>query len=441
MTIGRVDPARFLGLRTDDPRGFWAEGSRYLAHIGVVATIEVVTPEPGRSRFARVSDGAMEALASTDDRGRPHRFFGGFAFRDDHRPTGYWREFPTARFILPEVELESHPTESRLTVRALRSAEDGEERVRAHLAARLHEFVELLSTDPPVEERASRFSSRTETDRALWEGTVEQVLRSIRSSDLSKVVLARTLDVRVPELVDPADVVMNLWSANQGTHVFLFEPTPGEAIVGAAPETVATLRDRSFRATAVAGSIGRGDSPEEQERLARELLESEKDRTEHEIALIDMVERLRPICEDVAAAPGPHVLTLSGIQHLETEITACTSEGITVLDLLETLHPTPAVCGLPRDSALDFLRHEEPFERGWYAGPVGWFDTAGDGVFAPALRCAVASGATWRLFAGAGIVEGSKPALEWEETRIKFGPVLRALAASGVTGSTPHGSE
>jgi menaquinone-specific isochorismate synthase len=106
-------------------------------------------------------------------------------------------------------------------------------------------------------------------------------------------------------------------------------------------------------------------------------------------------------------------------------------QGRTVLELLQALHPTPAVCGYPRDEALEFLRGEEPFDRGWYAGPVGFFDEEGNGAFAPALRSAVAHGRTWRLFAGAGIVAGSRPELEWAETGIKFEPVLRALEASG----------
>jgi isochorismate synthase EntC len=102
-----------------------------------------------------------------------------------------------------------------------------------------------------------------------------------------------------------------------------------------------------------------------------------------------------------------------------------------ILDILRLLHPTPAVCGLPRDSAMAFLGRVEPFERGWYAGPVGFFDAEGNGIFVPALRMGVSTGSGWRLFAGAGIVEGSVPALEWEETAIKFEPMLEALSAGG----------
>ena len=255
------------------------------------------------------------------------------------------------------------------------------------------------------------------TAREAWEGVVEKSLAVIRARAASKVVLARTLDVNVD--VDAADMVARLWEGNRGSHVFLFEPEPGSALVGAAPETVATLRDGVFHATAVAGSIRRGSSAREQAELAAKLLASHKDRHEQRIALDDMVARLETVAHQIRSDPQPHVLTLARIQHLETEIRASVPAGTGVLGLVRLLHPTAAVCGLPRDAALAFLAREEPFARGWYAGPVGWMDGEGNGVFAPALRCAVRHATGWRLFAGAGTVEGSVPELEWEETGMK----------------------
>jgi isochorismate synthase EntC len=143
-----------------------------------------------------------------------------------------------------------------------------------------------------------------------------------------------------------------------------------------------------------------------------------------------MLERLDQVAEGVRAEPEPHVLVLPAIQHLESEISARAHSGTTVLEVLAALHPTPAVCGFPRDQAQELLAQEEGFERGWYAGPVGWFDLEGNGVFAPALRSAVLSDGSWRLFAGAGIVEGSSPDAEWTETAIKLETVLWALGAS-----------
>jgi isochorismate synthase len=319
-----------------------------------------------------------------------------------------------------------------LRVRTLVEPGAGQEtfvRLRHRAEALRAELTALRDGAAPA---APRVPGRgTATARANWEGAVRSSLRAIRGGRVSKAVLARTLDIELDGVVDLVDLVSHLWSVNRGSYVFLFEPAPGATIVGAAPETVATLRDGVFHATAVAGSIRRGETVREQAELAARLLASDKDRAEQRIALDDMVARLGTVAHQIRTDPQPHVLTLTRIQHLETEIRASVPADVGILDLLRLLHPTPAVCGLPRDSAMAFLGEEEPFERGWYAGPVGFFDAEGNGIFVPALRMGVATGSGWRLFAGAGIVEGSVPALEWEETAIKFEPMLEALAAGG----------
>ena len=166
--------------------------------------------------------------------------------------------------------------------------------------------------------------------------------------------------------------------------------------------------------------------------MAQDLLDSAKDRAEHNFVVRDVVARLRALGCTVQRDVEPHVLALARIQHLETKIAAEVPPAISLLNILESLHPTPAVCGIPRTVALCFLTGSEDFDRGWYAGPVGFFDSEGRGIFVPALRSAVRSGDRWRLFAGAGIVPGSDPALEWEETELKFRPVLRAITRAGV---------
>jgi menaquinone-specific isochorismate synthase len=361
------------------------------------------------------------------------RFYGGFSFRPDHRAEGVWTDFPDGLFHLPIAELEGDASgDAWLRVRTLVDP-DSEPDVFGRLRRRAESLRAELATLADFNRPETRVRARaTATDRANWEKAVATSLDAIRAGGISKAVLARTLDVELERAVDPVDVVGQLWDVNRGSHVFLFEPVPGSAIVGAAPETVATLRDGVFHATAVAGSIRRGESQREQAELAATLLASDKDRAEQRIALDDMVARLETVAHQIRTDPQPHVLTLARIQHLETEIRASVPAGVGVLDLLRLLHPTPAVCGLPRDAAMAFLAEEEPFERGWYAGPVGWFDPEGNGVFAPALRTGVTTGSAWRLFAGAGIVEGSVPALEWEETGIKFEPMLEALRGSGV---------
>ncbi len=435
---GDAHPMVFLRQAQGGPRGFWARADRWVAHSGAVATLSV-DGDDSANRFSAIEAEAgnlIDVVPVTEgEPSAPSRFFGGFSFRSDHSAVDLWSGFTPALFHLPEFELEGGGRRPpRLTARALIGPDDGDvDGALRLLLTRVGRIAEGLREPSGAGSEPPRTipTTRAESERSLWEAAVTKALAAISAGEVLKVVLARTMDVVTQERLDPVDVVQHLWEENRGSHVFLFEPADGCPLVGAAPETVATMARGAFHATAVAGTVARGETPEEQEELAARLLASEKDAVEHRIALDDMVARLGPLAIQVEAQPEPHVLTLARIQHLETEIRASMPEGSSVLPVLEALHPTPAVCGLPRDNALAFLSEEEPFERGWYAGPVGWFDVEGNGVFAPALRCAVARDHQWRLFAGAGIVAGSDPGLEWEETSIKFEPVLRALAASG----------
>lgn len=437
-----IRPETFLRHASGAARGFWARDERWVAHRGV--TVELSgSAGPASDRFEEVARRAravaLDAILPEGAARAPRlRFYGGFSFRPDHRAEGVWGDFPAWLFHLPEFELEGDGTgDAWLRARTLVAPGTGAEAaVVREVFARLRREAEGLRAelatlaDFPLPRSRVR-GVATATDRGNWEAAVAASLDAIEDGSISKAVLARTLDVELEDTIDPAQVVERLWEVNRGSHVFLFEPVPGSAVLGAAPETVATLRDGVFHATAVAGSIRPGDSQRERAELAARLLASDKDRAEQKIALDDMVARLRTVAHQIRTDPQPHVLALARIQHLETEIRASVPADVGVLDLLRLLHPTPAVCGLPRDAAMAFLGAEEPFERGWYAGPVGWFDAEGNGVFAPALRTGVTTGSGWRLFAGAGIVEGSVPALEWEETAIKFEPMLEALGESG----------
>ena len=363
------------------------------------------------------------------------RFYGGFSFRDDHVPRDFWAAYPCARFVLPDLELEHDGETARLTTQDLVAPGEDVATVRSQLRARLdHTLKGVAGASRNADRRTVHPAARLRSGRLSWRRAIEEILAAIRDGSMEKAVLARILDVSTMGAIDPVDVLEHLRRENADAHVFLFEPAAGSPIVGATPEALALVRGDRFSATAVAGSVSRGETGEEQRALARQLLSSAKDRVEHAFTVKDIIARLKPLSRTVEAETEPHVLTLARIQHLETRIRAVLRPGVSVLELVAALHPTPAVCGLPRDAALDLLARNEPFERGWYAGPVGWFDTRGDGVFVPALRTAVARSTTWRLFAGAGIVPGSDPGEEWDETGIKFEPVLRALDAAGARG-------
>ncbi len=154
---------------------------------------------------------------------------------------------------------------------------------------------------------------------------------------------------------------------------------------------------------------------------------SDKDRFEHSTVVADIVGRLTPVVESMDVPSIPSLLKLSNVQHLASNITARLSESPTVVELAGMLHPTPAVGGTPRAEALAFINKAERVDRGWFSGGIGWAGPDGDGEIALALRCALMRGTTARLYAGAGIVAGSDPEVELEETRLKFRPLLNLL--------------
>jgi isochorismate synthase len=211
---------------------------------------------------------------------------------------------------------------------------------------------------------------------------------------------------------------------------FVFAVGEGDrCFVGATPERLARVRDGLVSTMSVAGTIRRGATPEEDKALGDYLLGSVKDNVEHAPVVRAIVEALGDLCEDLDVGKSPSLIKLGNLQHLYTPVSARLSGEHTLLDVIERLHPTPAVGGWPLDIALQIIGEREGFDRGWYAGPVGWMDQNGDGDFAVALRSALLCGSQATLFAGCGIVADSNPEREYAESCLKLKPMLSALDA------------
>jgi salicylate biosynthesis isochorismate synthase len=203
----------------------------------------------------------------------------------------------------------------------------------------------------------------------------------------------------------------------------------GEAtFLAASPELLVRREGQRASTVALAGSIGRSADPAVDDHLGERLLRSDKDREENAIVARAIARVLRPHSVWVAAAPEPAVIKVANIQHLATPIRAQLASPRDALELAGLLHPTPAVGGDPRERAVELIPALEGFDRGWYAGGVGWTDSTGDGEFCVSLRCALLRGPMARLYAGCGIVRDSEPASELAETEIKFGALLPLLA-------------
>ncbi len=265
-------------------------------------------------------------------------------------------------------------------------------------------------------------------DREGWTLAVRRTLERIRGGRLEKAVLARSARFTAPRAVDPVRLFEALREGQPGTYRFLFRDGSGTAFAGASPERLVRLAEGLARSEAVAGTIGRSGSLEEDERLGASLLASEKDRREHDSVTREIRAAFTALCGQVEVDGGPHLLALRHLIHLRTRIHAVPRPGTHVLDFVSRLHPTPAVAGAPRAAALEWIRSVEPRPRGWYSGPVGWVNAAGEGDFAVGIRSATLHGREALLFAGAGIVAGSDPEAEWVETELKMRSMRDVLA-------------
>jgi menaquinone-specific isochorismate synthase len=231
------------------------------------------------------------------------------------------------------------------------------------------------------------------------------------------------------ELIDPIAVVAALCAADRDCYDFMLQWQEGTAFVGATPERLFQLRDTVLKTECMAGTVCRGADDAADRSLAKSLLENDKDRLEHACVVEAVLDDLRHLCVHFDAVPEPHVVRLATLQHLSSILTGRLRPGVTVSEVLKRLHPTPAVGGWPRETALALIRGLESQPRGWYAGPVGWIGTEA-AEFAVAIRSALITGTEACAFAGAGIVTGSDPESEWQETEDKLQALAQAVNTS-----------
>jgi len=335
---------------------------------------------------------------------------GGFAYRPDLEPGGPWSGFPALLLRVPALAV------TRVRGRTYATA----------MTADAETLLELTPTG--VRAPAARKLSLTPVRNPVaWAAAVGSASARLRTGEAAKVVLAREVLARGDGVVSAAMVARSLRAAYPSCFTYLITGADGTAFAGASPELLVRRSGRRAFSQPMAGSVARGTTEAEDERLARELEDSAKDAVEHRIVSDFVVDALRPFAQSVAARP-PEVVRFTNIQHLATSVSAeLVDPPADVLQLAAALHPTPAVGGWPRAAADALIDEIEGMERGWYAGAVGWIDSHGDGEFAVALRCGLLWEDGARLYAGVGVMPNSDPARELEETELKFKALLTAL--------------
>ncbi|HTJ79107.1 MAG TPA: isochorismate synthase [Rariglobus sp.] len=383
----------------------------------------------GPQRFAEVQRFVDETLAHTIAVGAVDAAFGGphffttFSFLDEVEAG---EPFSAAQVFVPRWQVARAGAKTTAVANLLVSP-DADLSALAEKVWRAHAKFAGFNYSATLEEPAPFEPSFLRNEVGDYRAAVAQAINRIGAGDFQKIVLARAIDLTADQPLHPLRVLNGLRQRFPDCYAFSAATGRGPSFIGASPERLARVSQNVFETEALAGSARRGLGASEDAALAAALQHNEKDLREHRHVLDSIVRRLAPLGLKLEFADMPGIRRLANVQHLATPIRAVLPDGVRLLDALARLHPTPAVGGTPRETAVKCIRELEGFPRGLYAGALGWLNARGGGEFFVGIRSALIDGASARVYAGAGIVAGSEPDREYAETELKFRAVQDAL--------------
>lgn len=416
---------RWLGNSGD--RTYWLSHDKTSEFAALGSCKELIAEddrfETIKFAWTKLSEEAWIDNPSSQD-GTGLAVFGGFAFDPKKKTSEKWGSFPAGMFVLPAFLIARHGDECFATMNILVNEHDDQETIRD----RWDHFSSLLKKE---DERLQdlKIDSIEELEKESWINTVCKAKADIQAGEADKIVLARELIIELKETAMAGKVVKRLLEQQQNSYIFAFE-RDDSCFVGATPERLVRVSDGEVLSTCLAGTAPRGSNAVQDELIAKELLDDAKNRSEHQFVVKMISDALKKYCSFIDIPENPSVQRLKNLQHLYTPVTAKLNEHAHLLDIAHELHPTPALGGTPKEEAMAFIREHELLDRGWYGAPIGWMDDRGNGELAVAIRSGLVKDAQVSLFAGCGIVADSDPQTEYEETKMKFRPMLQALGVN-----------
>lgn len=337
------------------------------------------------------------------------RFFGGRQFGINPMSAS-WAPFPSCAFWLPQFEVIQEQDRTYLLIHYLNEEPDSS-------AMRMLHFE--LNENTPLSYELQQRSDLPSLDQ--WEQQIAKALYGIKEGRLEKVVLARKTHFLANHRIDPFILLKELKARAHKATVFGFQLSYESAFIGATPEHLYQRRGLELQTDALAGTRPRGLTEEENLRIQEELLTNSKDKREFACVKQFIQSALEPLCTQMLWDPYDRVVPTTYVQHIHNRLSAVLKPHVTDQQLIETLHPTPALGGKPSQEAMQFLTKEEPFQRGWYGAPIGWISSQAADI-AVAIRSALIRNQEIDLFSGTGIVRGSQALKEWEELEQKITP-------------------
>lgn len=417
VPVEGVEPLAWLEAQGMRSRGYWCSRERDFELAGV-GTADIISAEV-ECDYDELFDILKAGISSV----HPNlRYYGGMRFRQCAPASEKWRPFGAYRFVLPRFEVFTRGAQTYLACNAILDEETGDlpDRILDALRAMPFPGTEEIGAVPSLQARSDKPGQNE------WAEEVHRLLNVFGNSAIDKVVLGRETEFVFESTPDPIAILRRLSLDASRTYRYCFQPRADAAFVGVSPERLYQRQDQFVRSEAVAGTRPRGANPAEDGVLGQDLLSSEKETREHRYVVDAVRAEFERQCSAVHMESEATLLQLAECQHLYTRIEGILVEGVTDADLLKSLHPTPAVGGSPRQEAVRWIDEVEPFDRGWYAGPVGWVGSD-SAEFAVGIRSALVHANSISVYAGAGILAGSDPASEWDELENKISRFVGVL--------------
>ena len=425
--IPMVDPLLLFARAHGQERVLWEHKSADLsmAAAGVAQRLH----GSGKERFQQVGSAwsgmRAESPSHTVAGVRLPIAFGGFAFDGGLQRDPIWQPYGDALFVVPRLVVIRRAGRAWLTVQAVATPDSLTEEIDA-ISERILDILTSAEPVMPMDGDGRPPGMRQDARAESWKKAVGAITKEIDCGIVDKVVLARQLRLRAERPLEPELAIRRLRKRYSDCVLFAFA-NRDSYFLGATPEELIRMDGDVARATCVAGSAPRCSDHEGDQAMGRALLANAKERHEHQIVVSALREALEPLTSELRISEDPSLLRMPTVQHLATTVSGVVRHGRSILQLVDLLHPTPAVGGMPEDAALTLIRRYEGFDRGWYAGPVGWLDGGDGGEFAVAIRSALVVGREASLYTGCGIVAGSDPESEYDESLLKLGPMMWAL--------------
>jgi menaquinone-specific isochorismate synthase len=409
IPISELEPLSWLRQQNSDVKTYWADrqDTFTMAGIGVLDLIAGDRSIDHGVIFEQVRQNLSSLFPQV-------RYYGGMSFNQDQSIDPHWQLFGNYRFIVPKFELWTNGVNTFFACNFKCDFQAGQ------LDLILQELTQLdFNLAQPPASLPLKTNRVDKPNQLEWSQNIDAALAQFTDLDLEKIVLARRSILTFNHDLQPQTLLQSLQPNNSHSYHFCFQINPTTAFVGTSPERLYHRQDRSLQTEAIAGTRQRGNSAPLDLALSEDLQNSPKDRHEHQLVVNNLQAILTELCDAVTIDRELTILKLNKVQHLYTQCHGTLTANLTDADILPKLHPTPAVGGFPRDQALKLIQELEPFERGWYAAPVGWI--GGDNAeFAVAIRSGLIDRDRLLLFAGAGIVRGSQSAEEWAEIENKI---------------------